>query len=89
MRTLRRPCKRCTVPFDQPLIQGRPRQYCSYLCKDRANRESRARLLRERHQALRAAGVPPTMARIASHGQARFERALKEQASVTNQEGLR
>jgi hypothetical protein len=75
--TSTRPCKRCGKPFEQAAVRGRPWAYCSVLCKEDERRHRNATCKRDRYRALRAAGVPPRAATIASAGPIAYAAAMQ------------
>jgi hypothetical protein len=74
------PCKRCGSPFRQPLVQGRPWDYCGARCKAAARAAANRELFRERYTAMRAAGVDPKQAHEARTSVARFEELMRRMA---------
>lgn len=75
-------CKRCNCAFEQPRIQGRPLEFCSYRCKLAERNESQARRQRERYQALRAAQVPAPIALKACGSPSRFNALMRGRSNV-------
>lgn len=75
---IRKPCKQCGIQFDQPRVQGHPWNYCSYGCTKRSHNERYARVKRERHRAMRAAGVPADIASSACCSKWRFEYEMRK-----------
>lgn len=78
MKTRQCVCKRCGSGFEQPIIQGRPVEFCGWRCKYATRKEYAAAMASKRYRAMRAAGVPPKVAQPASHSRNRFEEVMRD-----------
>lgn len=76
-KVVKKVCLRCNVEFEQELLRGRPRLYCTVKCRMSQDRERNAEFKRNRHRGLRAAGVPPSQAQKASCAKHLYDELMK------------
>ena len=79
---LTRKCKRCSEPFEQPAIRGRPLEFCSFQCRTLTKRERARDMAKDRYVALRAKGYDASVAQPASTRKTMYDALMARSPST-------